>query len=121
MKLVGGLIFHVAANAIAFLAANALVPGFSFAGTFSDLVIAAAILTAINTFVRPILKLFLGPLIVLTFGLFTIVINALTLYLLDIWSPHLTIQGNEALFWSTLLVGAVNVVMNIAAKWVYRS
>ncbi len=120
MKFIGGLIFHVAANVIAFYAAAALVPGFMLTGTFLDFVVLAVVLTAINTFIRPVLKLFLGPLIVLTFGLFTIVINALTLYLLDIWSPHLTIQGNEALFWTTLLVGAVNIVMNMAAKWVYR-
>lgn len=120
MKLIGGFIFHIAANVIAFFAANALVAGFSFTGTFAELIVAATILTAINTFVRPILKLFFGPLIALTLGLFIIVINALALYLLDIWSPQLTIQGYEALFWATLLFGAVNFVMNLAARWVYR-
>lgn len=120
MKLIGGFIFHVFANVIAILAANNFVSGFNFNGAFVELVIAATILTTINTFVRPVLKLFFGPLIALTFGLFTIVINALALYLLDIWSAQLTIQGYEALFWSTLLFSAVNLVLNLAARWVYQ-
>ncbi|MDI6820844.1 MAG: phage holin family protein [Patescibacteria group bacterium] len=116
MKLIGKIIFHVFSNAIAVLAASYFINGFVFNGDFLALLIAAVILTLINTFIRPILKLFLGPLIVLTFGLFTIILNAITLYLLDVLSSSLTIHGYLPLVLGTFMIGAINFVLNFAAK-----
>lgn len=120
MKLIGGFIFHVFSNTIAILAAAYFVTGFIFKGNFIDLMIVAGILTIINIFIRPILKLILGPLIVLTFGLFTIVINAVILYLLDIFSKPLIIEGYLPLLWATLITAAVNFLINLSAKFLYR-
>ncbi|MDI6734370.1 MAG: phage holin family protein [Patescibacteria group bacterium] len=120
MKLIGGFIFHIFSNAIAVLAANYFIVGFIFKGDFVDLVVAALVLTLINTFLRPVLKLFLGPIIILTFGLFTIVINAITLYLLDILSDSLTIQGYLPLILGTIIIGVINFILNFAAKRLYR-
>lgn len=117
MKLIGRLIFHVFTNAIALLAAAYFVAGFTVSGDVAALAIAAVILTAINTFIRTVLKLLLGPLVILTFGLFTIVINALSLYLLDLWSPAITIQGYLPLLLGTLIVSAVNALIGLSAKW----
>lgn len=116
MRLLGRLIFSVFSNVIAIFAADYLVAGFVFVGTFIDLIAVALILTAINVLVRPILKLFLGPLIILTLGLFIIVINALTLYLLDIVSASLTIQGYLPLLIATLIVGVINAAIHLSAK-----
>ncbi len=121
MKLVGGIIVHFVANMVAILAADHFLPGFSFRGTFIDLAITAAVLTAINTFLKPILKLFLGPFIVLTFGLFTVVINAFTLYLLDIVSLPLTMDGYVTLLYATLLTSAVNIIVASGAKLTSRN
>lgn len=120
MRIIGGFIFHLFSNAIAILAAAYFITGFHFNGNFLDLVITATALTAINTFVRPILKLFLGPFIALTFGLFLIAINALTLYLLDLWSMPLNIEGYDALLWGTLIVGLVNLLISFGAKFLYK-
>jgi putative membrane protein len=117
MKFIGRLIFHIFTNAVALLVASYFVAGFSVSGGLVALAIAAIILTAINTFIRPILKLLLGPLVILTFGLFTIVINALSLYLLDLWSPAITIQGYLPLLLGTLIVSVVNAVLGLSAKW----
>ena len=116
MKLIGKFVFHIFANAIAILAASYFINGFKFIGGFVELVIASTILTLINTFVRPILKLLLGPLIILTLGLFLIVINAISLYLLDLWSEPLTIEGYTALLLGTLIVSAANLILNLSAK-----
>ena len=117
---IGGLIFHVFSNALAILAAAYFVMGFVFKGNLSELLILAAVLTLINTFLRPILKLFLGPFIVLTFGLFTLVINTGILYFLDIYSPNLTIQGIQPLFLSTVIIAAVNFLVGFGAKFFYK-
>ena len=116
MRFVSRFIFHTTSNAAALLIAAYVVPGFIFSGDIVALAIAAVVFTLINTFIRPILKLVLGPLVVLTFGLFTIVINAALLYLLDLWSPAITIQGYLPLLLGTLIVSAVNAILGFVAK-----
>lgn len=120
MKFIGKFIFHIFANAIAILAASYFIAGFKFTGTFLELLFTALIFTAINMFIRPIIKLFLGPFVVLTLGLFLIVINAAMLYILDIWSKPLTIEGYLALLLSSLLIGALNLVINLSAKAIQK-
>jgi putative membrane protein len=85
-----------------------------------DLITAGAVLTIINTFLRPLLTLFLGPFIILTFGLLLIVINAATLYLLDILIANLTIQGLVPLLLATLIVGLTNTFVHLTARSAYR-
>jgi putative membrane protein len=120
MKLIGGLIFIVFSNAIALLAAAEFILGFTFTGGFIDLVIAAGVLTLANTLLRPILKLFFGPLIVLTFGFFAIAINAVILYILDILIDPLIIDGYIPLLWATLIIALVNFLINLSAKFLYK-
>ncbi|MEK7086691.1 MAG: phage holin family protein [Patescibacteria group bacterium] len=120
MKFIGGFIFHIFSNAVALLAAAYFVSGFKLDGNFLKLLIVAVVLTLINAFIRPILKLLLGPLILLTFGLFIIVINAISLYILDLWSQSLTIQGLPALLWSTLIISATNIIITVGAKNFYK-
>lgn len=120
MKLVWKLIFSVFSNSIALYAAAYFITGFNFSGDFVQLIIAGAILSVINTFIRPVLKLVLGPLIVLTLGLFIIVVNAATLFILDIFSQPLTIQGYIPLLYASLLVGFVNFIISTSGKFLYK-
>ncbi len=107
---------HTVANVIALWLATRYITGFVFTGSLQDLLIAGLVFTLINTFIKPIIKFMLGPFVVLTFGLLTIVINAAMLYLLDLWSPALTIQGYAPLLWSTLLVAVVNLIIGLGVK-----
>jgi putative membrane protein len=116
MRFISRFIFHLFTNAVALLVAAYFVAGFTISGGLPALMMAAFILTLINTFIRPILKLLLGPFVILTFGLFTIIINALSLYLLDLWSPAITIQGYLPLLLGTLIVSVVNAILGLAAK-----
>lgn len=126
MKFIGLFIFHIFSNAIAILIAANLVAGFFFNGDLIALAVAALALTVINTFIRPILKLVLGPLVVLTFGLFTIVINAVSLFLvpylletLGFGSP-ITIQGYLPLLIATVIISAVNLIFSLSARMGYK-
>lgn len=126
MKFIGRFIFHVFSNAIAIFVAASFVAGFVFNGDFLALTVAALALTIINTFIRPILKLILGPLVVLTFGLFTIVINAASLFLvpylleaLGFGSP-IVIEGYLPLLIATLIISAVNFIVGTSAKMGYK-
>lgn len=116
MRLISKLIFIVAANAGAIWAATQYIDGVRFEGSLRELAVAAAILVALNFIVKPVLKLILGPIIVLTLGLGLVLVNALVIYILDLLSKNLTIEGIPALFYTTILISAVNFVVHLATK-----
>lgn len=120
MKLIGKFIFHIFSNAITLIVAAYFVVGFTFRGTFLEMLGTAAALTLINIFIKPLLSFFMGPLIILTLGLFYLVINATTLYILDIFSAPLTIQGYLPLLYGTLIITAVNLVLEMIGRRMYK-
>jgi putative membrane protein len=78
----------------------------------------AIILSLVNALVRPLLKLLTCPLILLTLGLFTWVINALTLLLAStlanrVFEVGFYVNGFWPAFWGALIVSVVSVVLNI--------
>ena len=119
MKLLSRIIFSLFSNLLAFIVAKTYIAGFIVTGDLKQLLIVVAVFTAINILVRPILKLLLGPIIVLTLGIGLLIINALMLYLLDYFSKNVTIQGLEPLAYATLIISAVNVIISMAARKTY--
>ena len=95
-------------------------PGFEFRYDFLGLLAVAGIFTAINIVIKPVLKMIFGLFLVLTMGLFSVVINAFGLYLLDFLSPSVTINGLLVLFYATLIVSAANILINFAAKSLFK-
>jgi len=78
----------------------------------------AVILGLVNAFVRPLLKLLTCPLILLTLGLFTLVVNALTLLLAawvanTVFSVGFYVDGFWPAFWGALIVSIVSVLLNV--------
>ena len=71
---------------LSFLVLAYLYPGFKFVDTQS-VVLATVGFSFIYLFVRPILKIFSIPLNLLTFGLFSLFINVILLYLLSVVVP----------------------------------
>ena len=96
------------ANSLGILIAGLAIPGFMFTGDFKVLLLAGLILALANTIIRPILKLLSLPLIIITFGLFLVVVNMIVLKIVDYAFTTLTIQTLGALFWGTVLVSIVN-------------
>lgn len=73
----------------------------------------AAILGLVNAVVRPILVVLTLPITILTFGLFLLVVNALSLALVDALSTTLDIDGFS---WTLLAALVISVV-----TWVLES
>ncbi|MBU3925188.1 phage holin family protein [Patescibacteria group bacterium] len=111
-------IYQILINAIAIKAAAyfKLIPGFEFTGDAISLLWVSFLLTIVNFFLKPILKLLFGPLILLTLGLFTIVINMIILYIVDYYTQELAIANMEALFWATVLLGFANLIYSLIYK-----
>lgn len=120
MKLFAKIIFFFFSNLVALLAADYFVAGFEIAPGLVSYLTVAAILTLINVFIRPLIKLVLTPIIFLTLGLGIILVNALTLYLLDFFSSEITIIGITALVYAILIVSIINIVINFSAKKLYE-
>jgi putative membrane protein len=116
MKFLAKIIIAVAVNTFALWAANAYIPGFVVTSNFNQAVIIAVIFSALNLVLKPILKLIFGPVIVLTLGLGIIIVNALILYILDIFSKNLTIETIPTLAYGTILIGLINFVLHLATK-----
>lgn len=99
-------------NAAAVWAADYLLSGFSVMGGPAGYLIAGALLAVLNTFARPILKLLALPLIAVSFGLFTFVINAAILWFVAHTLDQVAVSGLVALTLATCIVSVVNLVFN---------
>ncbi len=99
-------------GAAALWAADALLAGFAVSGGFEGYLVAGFILAVLNTFVRPVLKLLSLPLLLVTLGLFTVVINAAILWLASDLSGVVTIAGPGTLLGATLIVSLVYIVLD---------
>jgi putative membrane protein len=104
-------------TAAALWVAVLLVPGIDYTGPWLHLLAVALLFGVVNALVRPILVYLSCPLIVLTLGLFMLVLNALMLWLTGVLSGAVGIafdvRGFLPAFIGGLVVGIVSAVLNI--------
>ena len=81
---------------------------FVITGGWRSFVLGGIVLALINLILRPILKIVSFPLILITFGLFNIVINIIILLVADHFLLELTISGFWTLVWGALVIGIAN-------------
>ncbi len=114
------LLLRLLINAGALWAATTLVPGISFTGDTGRFLLVALIFGLLNALVRPILLLLSLPLLILTLGLFTFVLNALILMMLSGLSETLGLGFHVAGFFpafvGALIVTVVSFVLSMVAK-----
>jgi putative membrane protein len=107
-------------NAIALYAAVWIVPGIDYLGSWTGILALALIMGLLNALVRPLLKFLTCPLIILTLGLFTLVINTFMLMLTSSigqsFGIPLTVDG----FWSALLGSLVISLVSIVMSVIFR-
>jgi putative membrane protein len=107
-------------NAVALWVASHFVSGIAFRSGYTSLFLVTLVFSVLNASVRPLLKLLTFPLLILTLGLFTFVINAVML-LITGWisnqlSLGLQVAGFWPAFWGGLVISAVNLVMSLFLK-----
>lgn len=107
-----GFLLHTIANALAILTAARLVPNVAFNYEFFALAKLALILALVNAFLKPVLKLIFSPLILITLGLFTFVINIFLLWLVVYFTPELSINGFLAYFLTTIILSVFNFIVS---------
>ncbi len=106
----------VLVSALAVYAADYFLAGFAVSDGIRGYLVAGLVLGALNTFIRPILKLLALPLIMLTFGFFTFVINAGILWFVAEALDRVVISGLWPLVWATIIISVVNMLLEPTFK-----
>lgn len=123
--MIKSFVFYLLANAGALYAVNLiLAENFTITGTWKGYLIAVLIFGILNSLIKPIMKLLSFPFVVMTAGLFTLVINMILVWLakyvigvLDFEGVALVIDGG----WVTYLyAGFMLAVANGIIHWLNK-
>jgi putative membrane protein len=120
-----GILIRIVLNAVAVWVATLLVGGVdvttdSTAAKVGTLLAVGAIFGLVNAVIKPIVKLLSLPLLILTLGLFALVVNALLFWLTAevsgaVGAPF-EVDGFWSAFWGAIVVGLVSWVLSILVK-----
>lgn len=104
-------------NAAALWVATQIVPGVSYSGGPLPLLGVALVFGVVNAVIRPVAKILTFPIIILTLGIFALVINGLMLMLTSALSSALGlgfhVGGFWAAFWGALVVSLVSTILSL--------
>jgi putative membrane protein len=101
-------VIRVLINAAALWLADQLLDGITLSGSIWAILLVALVFGLINAVLKPILKLLSLPVLILTLGLFALVINAALLGLTAALMDNLTVDG----FWSAVLGGLIIAIVS---------
>jgi len=124
MGVLTNLLLKTVVNGLALWLAAIVVPGIvlgqgaEWTATLKTVVLVAIVFGLVNAIIKPVLKLFTLPLIWLSLGLFTLVINALMLQLTSWLAGRLDLAFHvNAFFWDAVLgalvITFVSIVLNV--------
>jgi putative membrane protein len=120
-------ILRWAINAVALYLAVMIVPGITLFGNWVSILWLALIFGLINALLRPLLKVLTCPLIILTLGLFALLINTFLFWLTSVVGQALgfgLVIANPV-FWNSLLgalvVSVVSILLSLILKDELRS
>lgn len=80
--------------------------------SFPSAMVTSLVLSVLNVFVKPVITLLTLPLTILTFGVFTVVINASVLLLASVFVPGFRIDGFLSAIIAALVLSVVSYVLN---------
>lgn len=107
-----GVVIRLIINALSIFFAAQILPGITVEGLYASLIV-AIVLSIVNAFIKPLILLFTLPLTILTLGLFTFVVNALMIMIVDYFVPGFAVDG----FISALLFSLVLSIINSILVW----
>src|SRR5262245_8256978 len=107
-------------NAAALWVATRIVPGVTFDGSVPAFLGVALVFGVINATLRPLAKILTFPLILLTLGIFALVVNGLMLWLTSSLSSTLGlgfhVSGFWAAFFGALVTSIVSALLSLSVR-----
>jgi putative membrane protein len=110
------LIARLIAGSLAFWAATSLISGVSVNGGAWSYLWVALLFGLINGILGSILKLLTLPAILLSLGLFSLVVNAAMLMLTARWSDRLDVTDFWSALWASLIISIFTTIITKALK-----
>ena len=107
-------------NAAALWVATQVVSGVTFDGGLLPMLGVALVFGVVNALLRPVAKILTFPIIIVTLGIFALVINGLMLWLTSSLSAALGlgfhVSGFWAAFWGAIVVSLVSLVLSMLIR-----
>ena len=107
------VVVRILLNGLGLLAAALLLPGIHWSGGLGALLVAGMVIGVINLLVKPVVTVLSCPLIVLSLGLFYLVINGAMLVLADWLLDALRIDGFVWAILGGLFLALFNLVVRV--------
>ena len=109
-------------NAVALYAAIFICDGIGFSGSWVGIIWLALLFGLINAILRPIIKVLSLPLIVLTLGLFSLVINTFLFWLTSVLGSvfNLVLVIQPPVLWNAFLGGLVVSLVSVILSMILK-
>lgn len=107
-RVLAGILFNIGAI---FVCQKVLGASFIFTGSPFQLISLALVLTLLNLLIKPVLHFFFTPLIWLTLGLFTFIINIIILKIAVYFVPQLIINSSLTWLGASLIISIFNSLL----------
>jgi len=111
------LFLKIMINALAIAAAVKIIDGITFTGEWWKMIIVGAVFGVVNSFLKPLLTIFALPLIILTLGLFTLIVNTLMLIVTVELSEPLQLGLRIHDFWSAFKGALIISIVSMLLSW----
>ena len=108
------LLIRWAITAVAVFVAGELVSGIELREGIVSLLIVAGILGLVNALLGTVLRILSIPFLIVTLGLFAIVINMAVLWVTTMLTDRIEIDGFWAYVWAALIISSVTLALRIA-------
>lgn len=115
-------ILRLLINAIALYLAVLIIPGIDLGTNMVSLLWLALIFGIINALFRPLLKFLTCPLILLTLGLFTLVINTFLFWLTSVigQSFGIALLISDPVWWNAFLGGLIVSIVSVVITLIFK-
>jgi putative membrane protein len=105
------------ALALSFWVATAFIPGIDVEGGFTTYLWVALLFGLLNATLGSLLKLLTFPAVILTLGLFLVVVNAAMLMLVSRWSEKLEVENFWAAIFAAIIISVITrLVSSVGTK-----
>ena len=84
--------------------------------SFTTAIISALVISLLNSFLKPILKLLSAPLILMSFGLFQLFINAFIILLTSRFVSDFRVESFSDAFWFSIVITIINFLLELPNK-----
>ena len=113
-------IIRTLVNAAALYVATRLVSGVTFTGDWLPFFGVAIVFGIVNAFIGPVAKILTFPIIIVTMGIFALVVNGLMLWLTSSLSASLglgfQVSGFWAAFWGAIVVSLTSLILSLLIR-----